>query len=357
MLSSFNSNGSIFSMIKLGSSGSTLGTTWTQITTSALGYGQNALYVNNYLGGMATDISGNYILIGDENEAKVFLSVNAGTSWINLNSSYLSGIATGKGPKCLCMSNTGQYMYICLNANKLYKSSDYGNTWSIIDSSYSPVSICCSGDGSIIYSQNGANGIRKSIDYGNTFNQISTSILASNIQTKCINITMNRDNPNNFAFYCTSNTGAAAGQYGVYLSVNGASSFSNIGQTSTNITNIQVSNIGDVIISTYVGTNGLMYYTYSTSTWIGMPPATTAYTGTSPLVYSFSASTDFKIILAGNCYTSAYTYLLLSKDYGATWTRLDAFGKFTYQNVYVTPNGLNLFATGTSTKSDLYVSR
>ena len=354
MFSSLTVTNSIISN-SFGSKIITLGSTFTQLTTMAsLGYGQNALYVNQFIGGMCCDSTGQYILLCDQNEGKVFLSQNYGSSWSILTSSNIPNLSGTYGPVGCCCSSSGQYMYIALNNKGLYYNSNYGSgTWTVMNTGNNARTLCCSNDGSIIIAQCFTGGIMKSTNYGSSWTKIST--LNDNVGTKCFTVSMSGDG-SKICTYCTSNTTAATAQYGIWYSSDSGTTWNNLYPSmSLNVVNIKMLDTGNILISTYVGTYGL--YLYNGSSWNGILSNSTAYTNTSPIVYAFDSTADGQIILCGNIYTSTYAYLFYSKDGGNTFSKVSSMGTATWQNILVSKDGKNLFCTGSgATKSDLFRS-
>lgn len=334
---------------------STFGTAFTQLTTIAsLGYGQNALYVNQFVGGMCCDSTGQYIVLCDQNEGKVFLSQNSGAGWSILTSSNIPNLSGTYGPCGCCCSSSGQYMYIALNNKGMYYNSNYGaGSWTVMNSGNNARTITCSSDGSTLIAQCFAGGIMKSTNYGTSWAKITT--LADTVGTKCFTVSMSTDGTK-MCTYCTSNTTAAAAQYGVWYSSDSGTTWTNLYASMTlSLNNIKQLDSGNILISTYVGTYGV--YLWNGTTWTGILPNTSAYTNTSPIVYAFDATPDGSIILCGNIYTSAYAYLFLSKDSGATFSKVTSMGTATWQNILVSKDGKSLFVTGSgATKSDLFRS-
>ena len=353
MFSTFTCPGSIWATpLSSGPPISNLGTSWTQITTSALGYGTNATYTQNYMHSMCCDASGQYIALCDQNESKMWVSANSGSTWTTLTSAVLPTLGT-KGPCSVCCDITGQRMYVAMGNGSMYYNTAYGSgSWTSMGGSLVARCIDCSDDGSVIVAQCGTSGLQRSSDYGATWTKLG---VADTVGTKCFVVSCDSTG-NKIATYCTSNTGAASGQYGVWRSLDGGSSFTNIYQAmAIDLKGIFLLDSGNPVVATYLGASGILIY--NGTSWIASIPATTAYTGVSPIVYGFGCSRDGQTIVAGNVYTGTYSYLFYTVDGGNTWTKASSMGTSTWQNVCVSRSGKQWFVSGGNAKTDLYVSR
>lgn len=134
--------------------------------------------ISNAIWSCAMNLDGKYIILADNNNYTI--STNYGVSFtipinrpFQLQQASLSG--TGKYIACACSASQG-----------LQVSSDYGNTWTIRETStYTWNSVAIAIDGSIIYGCSNNGLIKKSVDYGDTWTTIYTDISNSNIKTLC----------------------------------------------------------------------------------------------------------------------------------------------------------------------------
>ena len=171
--------GSIFYSVDMDATGQYMiaGTT----SLSASGNENGIFYSNNYgvtwtasnitsndWRGIAMSKNGNYAYIGNGNEQSgLWISTNKGVTWTqssSQNSGSINGVAT---------NTSGQYVIIGYSGQGIRTSSDYGQTWSqpTTAANLNIYNLCMSSTGQYcVASLNGSNFTLFSVDYGNTWN-------------------------------------------------------------------------------------------------------------------------------------------------------------------------------------------
>jgi photosystem II stability/assembly factor-like uncharacterized protein len=184
--------------------------------------------ITNQIQWVGMSYSGQYMTAGKSTASNsVYISSNYGSSWTNLNLPSSGGSVLN-----ISMDNTGQYQWILTNsANKigLFKSINYGSSWSKISSSDFPSDISASYEMQSIAVSGNNNYVWVGCYVGSVF--VSTN------GTSFTNISGTRGLPaaSNPAWVCASNTGqyvtVTYRSVGSYYSSNYGSSFtkSNLG--------------------------------------------------------------------------------------------------------------------------------
>lgn len=238
-----------------------------------------------------------------------------------------------------CYSQTGQYVYILpttsYSAQYLYRSSDYGKTFSKVNSQYTFLSIACSSDGSIVWGVSYfGSTVYFSSDYGVTFTSSTVSLTGATTGTvectgdgltsyhvgngnkifKCVyssgSFTYTSLGTSNYGHLSCSSDGTKILWYnfntGYYVSTNSGSTWTSISTLGSGENQVWVSPNG-----TYMFRAGTPTYmsTDSGSTWTSLASVLSG-----GCTY-ISCSNDGKYILAG-------TYL--SKNYGASFTSISS---------------------------------
>jgi hypothetical protein len=133
---------------------------------------------------MSMSASGAYALANNSSKTTYFLMKGYINNYTSMSFKTLTTFdTTGTTDWCTYCSYTGQYIYTCAAATTIYRSSDYGSSWSSTTLSYGMYGICCSWDGSIVYAA-GNGYIYKSTDYGVSFTQVKSG-LNSNLRPIC----------------------------------------------------------------------------------------------------------------------------------------------------------------------------
>ncbi len=126
----------------------------------------------------------------------LWTSSNFGSSWSNT----YTGSDNFTEVK---MSLSGQYMYSnCQNVGRIYRSSNYGQSWTMISIGTNISRIECSKDGKTVYAVNFPNGeVYRSTNYGQTYSTIINSTITTNGEYLYLNEKLN------LLFYTSTNTG------------------------------------------------------------------------------------------------------------------------------------------------------
>ena len=203
----------------------------------------------------------------------IYYSTDVGNSWSPSSS---NGDISGNPWANMCSDNTGQFVYIFYNSNNLsvnnsyiYKSTDYGNTFTIQYTFYNSnhtdrnmSSICCDGTGNIVYISEYNGCIYKSVDGGNTFQSTSSeknywSMVVSDKNGKNLcalmsNIPSSSTSIPGYIF--TSNDSADSWVITKYY-------FENVKLNTTGVNNLTIQNVGldQNVVSLFVYVNGVCF--------------------------------------------------------------------------------------------------
>lgn len=180
--------------------------------TTAIGHGGNSGNA------MCTNHTGQYILhICKTGTVGIYLSSNYGVSTALISS---ASLITTHNYSSVCMSSSGQYMYIVSVAtgSLFYKSSDFGATWSSMkpNGTVGYVSVSCTNDGSIIYvGSNATNVLMRSLDFGTTWSNIYANVVTTGCTILTVVVSKFDGNyvsliNNNTAYVYTSNNAGAS---------------------------------------------------------------------------------------------------------------------------------------------------
>lgn len=212
-----------------------------------------------------------------------YLSANKGASFSQLLSSGAWYAAA--------MSSSGQYQLLPLSNGNLYKSSDYGATWTAVTTigTSNWRGVAMSGNGQFQYCCAFDSAVYKSSDYG------------------------------------------ANWQYVAPLSL-------------SNLMSIACSDDGNYVTVVQYG-GGLRYSSNGGTSSIGVAP-----TGTSRnwLRVAMSASGQHQVVCAEYIFaTQLYTHVYVSSNYGATWTPVSLVS-LSWRSVAVSASGQYMYAASTS---------
>ena len=353
-----------FSLLSVLSGGKSLvpfGNIFTKRTDpTAQGYTSGQLYNYGHLDSVRTSFTGQYILCSAEANKKLLRSGDFGSTWTTLGSAAIPWLAT-QASRGTAISADGAVMYVGSTNGAIYKSTNYGVSWSALSTGNIVVAaIDCSADGTqLIWLRTGTGGgIYRSTDGGATISQIPTgSLNASTIQTKCWNVALSPDG-SKIAVAATTWSSATGSAVGIWVSSNNASTFTNLGTAGISTSafyasDVYISDAGDVWATAGYGINiGAIKYSVATSSWatFSLPLA-----GQNGITRHGGCSQDMQVMFVPVQLTN-HAYCWYSTDGGATWTRVDSLGQSTWLASCVSPDGKLLAVSGTGTRGDLYIS-
>jgi hypothetical protein len=153
----------------------------------------NGTYVssaNQYWGPVRYNGTGRYILTyakswaNNNNSTWLFFSNDSGDNWTRVVST-----TNMFNWKDMSLSFTGQFMY-ATTPTSCYRSVDYGVTWTTpLTTGSNMAAVCCNYEGKIVYIATIGTGVYRSTDFGNTFSLISAGIpTASNRYQGCTSL-------------------------------------------------------------------------------------------------------------------------------------------------------------------------
>ena len=172
------------------------GSSWTSV-----GLASGALWY-----GVQCSPDGVYVIVFDASPSGYWLSSNSGATWTDyrsasdgaekpfitkdgqtitgnltngvtydFGSSWTSITPPATGYTVNAMDWTGQYMYAVIgggNSSTIYRSSDYGASWTNCNVTYRHRNISCSSDGSIVIVPTWGDGVYRSTNYGVSFSSV-----------------------------------------------------------------------------------------------------------------------------------------------------------------------------------------
>jgi len=189
---------------------SNYGSTWSQVS------------ISGYWLKISSSDNGQYVIAIDYT-GYVYLSFNYGVSFTQITSIGLSGIASWNDG---ALSNDGRYQMIVGNnydgneGSAIYKSSDFGVNWTLVDSSgywnYTSCAMNATGDIWLVgIAVAGTSGVRRSTDYGSTWAPVYSDnygLALTDISMDASNgyvlASQNGTNPANGYLLRSSNSGA-----------------------------------------------------------------------------------------------------------------------------------------------------
>ena len=332
--------------------GSLIGTNWTsKLDTNALGITITTMTPQTGTV-IETDTTGQYILaLGRGASNKICVSNDFGATWTTSGAGQIGVPASNFNP-CGCgVSGNGATMYVCIQINtsggSIYKSTNYGVSWTQVTNAPSNLgffNLSVSSDGNSILcasATTGATTLMLSTNGGTSFANIASN--------SGMNVTNNYWK--SFAISPDGSKIIGCGRSGgVFHSSDGGASWTNTFTTlGSTVGQSLVSNTGKAVLTT-VGQNAgapLSVYVYDGTTWTGI---TSTYIPVDKTLIC-SASDDLSVILVSQCKSTNNGYLYISRDGGATFQELTAFGSSFYQAVGVSGDGKYIFCAGTATNS------
>jgi photosystem II stability/assembly factor-like uncharacterized protein len=254
------------------------GVTWTDLTA----------FGSRDWSAIATDYSGSIIVAGINSSTLLFKSINGG-----VDVSAVSVFSSTTNCINIAMSYDGHYMFVVGHVgddfNYPRRSSDYGDTWVQITADPYASGICCSKDGSIVYlsgKNTGTNSIYKSTNYGASwswiyyinsgYSSISCSEDGSVVVCICYNtssyisydsgttwssipvIGMDVSVNYNGTIILTASRRYLNGHYGLEYSVDSGANWIQIQNTTTRCENVAINRQGNCMIAG--PNNGTKFY-------------------------------------------------------------------------------------------------
>ena len=204
-----------------------------------------------------SQISDNYLQIAVSNTnyavvcslMNVYITQDYGETWTSWNNN-ISNISS------ICISSDGKYIFVATSNNGIYKSEDYGSSFTKINVSENAWTSISIYNQYILACKTNGGGIYISTDYGNTWN-LNTTAPLSNWCSICIK--------NGFAIACTSSN--------IYVSTNNGSLwFKTPTTTTTTIKKAIISNYGYGIVLTNQSILITMNYGDTWNTYTGSNP-------------------------------------------------------------------------------------
>ncbi|MBN1408868.1 MAG: T9SS type A sorting domain-containing protein [Calditrichaceae bacterium] len=233
----------------------------------------------------------------------IYKSTDEGKNWEILNTE-----TTPKWITCLLIPNGTNTLYAGTSGNGIFRSDDRGLTWTdISDHSagmqyWQITAMTADANGHIFAGMWGEHGIYKSTDGGDSWFPVNTG-LSLNGNSKVIS----------FAFSKSGNIYVSAASSGVYMSTNGGDSWNSIGSllpTIDKLRDIIYTQSDNLFIA--IHGQGVFRTSNNGSTW------TDVTNGMSTLNMTLLNITPDGGILCGN-----YSDVYLSTDEGASWNQID----------------------------------
>jgi len=233
----------------------------------------------------------------DKTETPVYRSANYGVSWSVTGVSYKT--------YAIAISGEGQFGLMCSNVDRrLYYSSNYGSSWvnSSVSSKISSVAISYSGQYGLSneFYNNGQASVRRSTDYGITWTAVLTTPDGAGVDGNTVEISSSGQ----YAYACFVSRGIwRSSNFGVSWTKNTSAS------TSGNFTSVAISSSGQYVLACG-GANSIWRSVDYGVTWSRNTSADT----TSWKSVALSSSGQYAL-------ASATGSIWYSSNYGVTWTK------------------------------------
>ena len=253
---------------------------------------------------IACSDDGKYILVGANFETttsrRLLLSSDGGTTFSRIDGT--SNLPGGVQYYSHAISDNGQYQYtVCATGGTIYRSSDYGSTWTAGSANAGTTVISCDGSGTYVLA-NYTTGIVYSTNYG-------ASWTSSSIYVNCVAVHIS----NNAGYWVFAQNNNANG---IYMSTNNGSSWTVIRSVSEGIANVKATNSGTVFsVNVNTTTNPLNYY--NGSSWSNIKSLTTGAT---------IGINKTGLIIFATTTRSTLNQNVYSLDGGTTWTNGPSYG-------------------------------
>lgn len=277
--------------------------TWSNLTISN-GWGDIAMSPD---GDTLICSADNYVSQGGIGSANSpYVSTNGGASWSSVRVGGITGaqsiysVAIAKG--------TPGTMYAAQFSNVIWKTTDYGNTWTAMTPTGTWTGVKCSANGQIVIATN------TGVNTTSLYERIVYSANGGSTWSRATNPTTG-----SFISCAISADGVImyAGQSGgsIFVSSNTGNTFTSTGLASTDYYPLKCSSNGQFVVAGRPAALPLFSSNRGTS-WIDIPNAPIATLGQGNSRNSIAISEDGNVIFSGNTSTTGYVTL----NRGTTWT-------------------------------------
>jgi hypothetical protein len=275
-----------------------------------------AVVSNPYWLSVATDATGQYVVVGSIMNQGIWYSSDFANTWQTSN----QNVGTVQQ-----LANSGTYMLAAINnISGIYYSSNYGAWWQQSATPNSANYICVSMSSSSTFAVAGSIG--GGVVYSSTYGQTWQS---SNFTTGTFGAV---------AMSSTGQYGLASNSTTIYYSINFGQTFIASSLTTVNAQSLAISQTGQCAVAGT--TTGIYYSNNYGQTW--SQATGSASTGT---WYGINIMSSGQYVVAGN----AGQGLWYSLNFGETWTQSTSNTTDTWYEISTTPSGSYLYAVSQST--------
>lgn len=285
---------------------------------------------------IACSDDGKYVLVGANYDTSrlLLLSTNGGTTFSRIDGT--SNLPGGVQYYSHAISDSGQYQYtVCATGGTIYRSSDYGATWTAGSANAGTTVVSCDGTGMRVLS-NYTSGIVYSNDYGSSWATNTTF-------TNCVAVHIS----NNGGYWVSGSNNVSNG---TRMSTDNGSSWTSIRTVAEAIANVKVTNTGKVFLVNINTTTNPLYY-YDGSSWAIIKSlrtgATIGINKTGLIIFATTTRTTFG-------------QNVFSLDGGSNWSNGPDYGDTVPCNSVVSSSGncayVVTYTTGGSTTGSVYKS-
>ena len=251
----------------------------------------------------ASSSSGQYVIAANvvSVSGNVFISSNYGATFTKSSMADLSG---GKYCRGVSISSTGQYQYAAIYGSYVYKSSDYGVTWSATNSGIQNwTCVCCDSSGQNAFAAINGGAILKISNYG------ASSAVSTGVSSNWNGICCDAAGQNIFA--CSS------GNNYVYCSTNYGSTWASLSPPGNAWYDVCCDASGQYLYAC-TGTTSVKVYLYYV-------PFTSWYTITSAAGMYYNVCCDSTGKTIAYSQNSAGGNIYVSYNSGTTWTTVSGY--------------------------------
>lgn len=248
---------------------------------------------------IATNSDGKYILVSASYELttsrRLLFSSDSGQTFTRIDGT--SNLPGGVPYGCHALDDTGQYQFTIATGGVIYRSTDYGSTWTSCYTNAGTSVIDCDGTGRYVLA-NVTSGIAYSLDYG--VNWTTSAIYGAPLAVSISN------NGNYWIFGQNNNVN------GILMSTDYGSSWTVIRTVSESMSTVRVTDSGTVFSTTFGSVPTNLYY-YNGTSWTNIKSLTVG--------AMVSINRTGQIIFVGTNRTSN-NQAVYSLDGGATFANL-----------------------------------